>query len=158
MPQEPSCRPQPQYWIKFLDPWVHDFYPVLGWGLETLSRERHSSQYRHWIKVSLPNPETLSETLRGFRARRARETPVRGGWGPNAKTQINQNHPKRRFSQEPRKSPTAPRSPYQMHNRQGAHQGGHATRRCFLEGILEGSLPVGASQKGSQKAPVRGFQ
>ena len=27
---------------------------------------------------------------------------------------------------------------------QGAHQGGHATAR-FLEGFLEGSLPVGAS-------------
>ena len=22
MPQEPSCGPQPQYWIKFLDPWM----------------------------------------------------------------------------------------------------------------------------------------
>ena len=22
---EPSSRPQPQYWIKFLDPWMHDF-------------------------------------------------------------------------------------------------------------------------------------
>ena len=25
--------PQPQYWIKSLDPWMQDFYPVLGWGL-----------------------------------------------------------------------------------------------------------------------------
>ena len=33
MPWEPGSRPQPQYWIKFLDPCVHDFYPVLGWGL-----------------------------------------------------------------------------------------------------------------------------
>ena len=24
MPQEPFSRPQPQYWIKFLDPWAHD--------------------------------------------------------------------------------------------------------------------------------------
>ena len=23
---------QPQYWINFLDPWMQDFYPVLGWG------------------------------------------------------------------------------------------------------------------------------
>ena len=30
MPEEPFSRPQPQYWIKFLDPWVHDLYPVLG--------------------------------------------------------------------------------------------------------------------------------
>ena len=29
----PSSRPQPQHWIKFLDPWMQDFYPVLGWGL-----------------------------------------------------------------------------------------------------------------------------
>ena len=36
MPEEPSSRPEPQYWIKFLDPWVHDFYPVLGWGLGIL--------------------------------------------------------------------------------------------------------------------------
>ena len=35
MPQEPFSRPQPQYWITFLDPWVHNFYPVLGWGLAT---------------------------------------------------------------------------------------------------------------------------
>ena len=32
---EPFSRPQPQHWIKFLDPWVHDFCPVLGWGLAT---------------------------------------------------------------------------------------------------------------------------
>ena len=31
MPQERSSRPQPQHWIKFLDPWMQDFYPVLGW-------------------------------------------------------------------------------------------------------------------------------
>ena len=36
MPQEPSSRPEPYYWIKFLDPWVQDCYPVLGWGLATL--------------------------------------------------------------------------------------------------------------------------
>ena len=30
MLQEPSSRPQPQYWIKLLYPWVRDFYPVLG--------------------------------------------------------------------------------------------------------------------------------
>ena len=28
MPQEPSSRPQQQHWINFLDPWVHDLYPV----------------------------------------------------------------------------------------------------------------------------------
>ena len=28
--------PKPQYWIKFLDPWVHDLYPVLGLGFGTL--------------------------------------------------------------------------------------------------------------------------
>ena len=26
---------EPQYWIKFLDPWMHDFYPVLGFGPRT---------------------------------------------------------------------------------------------------------------------------
>ena len=25
MPYQPSLRPQPQYWIEFLDPGVHDF-------------------------------------------------------------------------------------------------------------------------------------
>ena len=29
---------QPQYWIKLLDPWMHDSYLVLGWGLATSSR------------------------------------------------------------------------------------------------------------------------
>ena len=33
MPRERSPTPQPQHWIKFLDPWMQDFYPVLGWGL-----------------------------------------------------------------------------------------------------------------------------
>ena len=33
MPQEPFSRPQPQYWIKFLDPWMQDFYPVLGFRI-----------------------------------------------------------------------------------------------------------------------------
>ena len=27
---ELSSRQQPQHWIKYLDPWVQDFYPVLG--------------------------------------------------------------------------------------------------------------------------------
>ena len=36
MPQALSSRPQPQYWIKFLDPWRQDFYPVLGWGLASV--------------------------------------------------------------------------------------------------------------------------
>ena len=31
-----SQDPQPQYWIKFLDPWMQDFYPVLGWGLASV--------------------------------------------------------------------------------------------------------------------------
>ena len=35
MQQELSSRLQPQCWIEFLDPWVHYFYPVLGWGLAT---------------------------------------------------------------------------------------------------------------------------
>ena len=30
---------QPQYWIKFLDPWVHDFYPVPGWSSAPSQRE-----------------------------------------------------------------------------------------------------------------------
>ena len=47
-------RPQPQYWIKFLDPWVHDFYPVLGWGLATSQGEHNSPQHLHWIKIGLP--------------------------------------------------------------------------------------------------------
>ena len=33
MLQEPSSRTQPQYWMKFLDPCVQDFYPVLGCSL-----------------------------------------------------------------------------------------------------------------------------
>ena len=45
MPQEPSSRPQPQYWIKFLDPWMQDFYPVLGWGLAPVQGEHNSSQH-----------------------------------------------------------------------------------------------------------------
>ena len=32
-------------------------------------------------------PGDSSETLRGFRARRARKTPVRGGWDPNLKVE-----------------------------------------------------------------------
>ena len=28
--QEPSSRPQAQYWIKFLDPWAQDLYPILS--------------------------------------------------------------------------------------------------------------------------------
>ena len=28
----PSSKPQPQYWIHFLDPLVHAFDPALGWG------------------------------------------------------------------------------------------------------------------------------
>ena len=35
-PQEPSSRPQPQYWIKFLEPWAQAFYPVLGGSFATL--------------------------------------------------------------------------------------------------------------------------
>ena len=53
MPQEPFSRPQPQYWIEFLDPWVHDFYPAPGWGLATSKEERHSSQTQRWIKIGL---------------------------------------------------------------------------------------------------------
>ena len=45
---------QPQCWVKFLDPWVQDFYPTLGWGLATSYREHSSSQHPHWIKVGLP--------------------------------------------------------------------------------------------------------
>ena len=54
MPQQPSFRPEPQYWIKFPDPWVQDFYPVLGWGWATSQGEHNSSQHRHCIKVGLP--------------------------------------------------------------------------------------------------------
>ena len=55
MSQEPSSRPQPQYWIKFLDPWRQDFYPVLGWGLAPVQGEHNSSQHPHWIKTDFPS-------------------------------------------------------------------------------------------------------
>ena len=54
MPYEPFSGPQPQHWIKFLDPWVHDLYPVLGWGLATSWGEHNSPQHPHWIKIGLP--------------------------------------------------------------------------------------------------------
>ena len=54
MSQESSSRPQPQYWIKFLDPWRQDFYPVLGWGLAPVWGEHNSSQHLHWIKTDFP--------------------------------------------------------------------------------------------------------
>ena len=54
MPQEPSSSPEPQDWIKFLDPWMQDFYPVLGWGLAPVQGEHSSSQHPHWIKIDFP--------------------------------------------------------------------------------------------------------
>ena len=55
MPQEPSSRPQLQFWIKFLDPWMQDFYPVLA-GVWHRYREIHnSSQHLHWIKIGFPD-------------------------------------------------------------------------------------------------------
>ena len=37
MPQELSSRPQPQYWIKSLDPWMEDFFISVGLGFGTRS-------------------------------------------------------------------------------------------------------------------------
>ena len=39
--------------LKFLDPWVHNFYPVLGWGLAPSQGECDFYQYQHWIETSL---------------------------------------------------------------------------------------------------------
>ena len=33
IPQEPPSDSNPRCWMKFLDPWVQDLYPLLGWGL-----------------------------------------------------------------------------------------------------------------------------
>ena len=53
-------RPQPRYWIRFLDPWVHDFYPILGFD-NLIGRPQ-----------SLPVPE-LDKSL----------SPIwNKGWGP----------------------------------------------------------------------------
>ena len=38
VPQEPSSRPQLQFSMKFLDLWVRDFCPVLGWCLAVIGR------------------------------------------------------------------------------------------------------------------------
>ena len=53
MPQNDSSRPQPRHWIKFLDPWMQVFYPVLGWGLAAAYGEHSSSQHPHWDKKSV---------------------------------------------------------------------------------------------------------
>ena len=52
--RSPSPRPQPQHWIKFLGPWMQDFYPVLGLGLAPVWGERNSSQHPYWIKTDFP--------------------------------------------------------------------------------------------------------
>ena len=54
MPQEPSSRPQPPYWIKFQDPWMQDFYPVLGWVWHPYREIHNSSQHPYWIKIKFP--------------------------------------------------------------------------------------------------------
>ena len=54
MPQEPFSRPQPQYWIKILDPWMQYFYPVLGWVWHPYREIHNSSQHPYWIKIDFP--------------------------------------------------------------------------------------------------------
>ena len=54
MPQMSSSRPQPHHWIKFLDPWVHNFLSVLCWGLAPCREKKSSSRYQHRLKLGLP--------------------------------------------------------------------------------------------------------
>ena len=46
--------PNPRNWIKLLDPWMQDFYPVLGWGFAPVQGEHNSAQHPHWIKINFP--------------------------------------------------------------------------------------------------------
>ena len=64
VPQDPSSTPQPQYWITLLDPWMQDFYPVLGWVWHP-HRENPTRPFTrthpHWIKIGFPTPPHLNE-------------------------------------------------------------------------------------------------
>ena len=62
-----SMQPLPQYWIKFLDTWLQDFCPVLGWGLATLRRRARlvpasaldKKSVSPWITVRVLAPPQL---------------------------------------------------------------------------------------------------
>ena len=60
--KEPFSRPQPQYRIKFLDPWLHDFYPALGWGLATSGASTIPPSTRTGIKIWSPRIEVRKRT------------------------------------------------------------------------------------------------
>ena len=72
MLQEPSSRPQPQYWIQFLDPWVQDVEPILGCNFASLiERERaqllpglalDKSVSHDWTRFKVPFIQELSGT------------------------------------------------------------------------------------------------
>ena len=58
MTQAPFSRPQPQFQIRFMDPW--EFKLVSGWILVTSQEEHDSSQY-HWIKFGLQGKRGLDQ-------------------------------------------------------------------------------------------------
>ena len=75
MPQNEISRPQTQHWIKLLDPWMQDFYPVLGWDLAPAEGEQSSSQHPHWIKsvshLNMPKTSSGGQIL-GFKMSKSR--------------------------------------------------------------------------------------
>ena len=58
---------------------MHNFYPVLGWGLAPSWGERNYSQYQHWIKLGLPGEGGPRRQKGGGRGQFFFESPRRGG-------------------------------------------------------------------------------
>ena len=83
MLQEPSPKPQPQHWIKFLGPWMQDFYPVSGWGFGTrigrtqlfptplLDKNRFPNTSSQVPPVTYNQQERVCSTYAGCKAERA---------------------------------------------------------------------------------------
>ena len=90
MPRELSSKPQPQNWIKFLDSWMQDFYPVLGWGLAPVAGEHSPSQHPHWINMDF---WIWGRRLRSWRSGRKRRKTRKSRVQDSRKQRSVTNHP-----------------------------------------------------------------